>query len=465
LIGIVLRKETNAMNHFLSRKLWMTSLAILMLSLLSACGALSIQFVTPTNVPVTPPADTSTPETLAPTQTQAPTEMPTASATSTTQPPSGATVIGAVTIEYIKMSDADKGWAIGKLIGGTSDMVLDTQDGGKTWKNITPAHAFDTIGPDNKSAIASFIEPGNAWVLFYNKDLTPPGSSSVVVWSTKDGGQTWQSSQALDIANIQMAFFKPSDISFADPAHGWILAHLDAGMMHDYVTVFATTDGGMTWKEVVDPTGQSLYQSCYKSGMVFLDASTGWIAGDCGGVQAGVYFYQTKDSGKSWTLQALPAPAATPNAFTDQNNACSAYPPQFINANTGFMSVKCTNLSKSTPVTTTWPYITSDGGTTWKALENLAEPVGSLYFFDEQTGWYLGASSIDASTASHSIYQTTDGGKTWTKLALLSWSGQMDFISPQAGWVVATDGSNLALVKTTNGGSTWVEIKPEVVSN
>ncbi len=41
----------------------------------------------------------------------------------------------------------------------------------------------------------------------------------------------------------------------------------------------------------------------------------------------------------------------------------------------------------------------------------------------------------------------------------------MDFISAQAGWVIASDGNNLALVQTTNGGVTWQEIKPEIVSN
>jgi hypothetical protein len=66
------------MKLIFSRKLWMTSLAILTLSLLPACGALSVQVITPTTEPVTLPAITSTPETPAPTQAPASTQTPTA---------------------------------------------------------------------------------------------------------------------------------------------------------------------------------------------------------------------------------------------------------------------------------------------------------------------------------------------------------------------------------------------------
>jgi len=365
------------------------------------------------------------------------------------------------------MKDANTGWAIGELNGGTSDMILSTQDGGKTWLNITPSHAFDEIGTDNESAIAYFSNASNAWVFYYNKDQTPLGGKSAMIWSTTDGGQTWIGSSPLDLTNVNMEFFKPSDIDFSDTQHGWIMIHVGNGMMHDYVTIFNTIDGGKSWNKVVDPTQQSLPQGCYKNGIVFLDASAGWVAGDCQGVQSGVYFYKTNDSGQTWTTQTLPAPSTEPNAFSSgqQQEACGAYPPQFINAKVGFMSVKCGIPNPNTQTETTWPYITSDGGGTWTALPALPEPVGTLSFLDDKTGWFLGATSADASQATHAMYQTVDGGKTWKQLTKLSWSGQMDFISADVGWVVASDANNQALVETTNGGATWQEILPVVISN
>ena len=129
-----------------------------------------------------------------------------------------------------------------------------------------------------------------------------------MIWSTTDGGKTWIGSSPLDLTNVNMEFFKPSDIDFSDTQHGWIMIHVGNGMMHDYVTIFNTIDGGKSWNKVVDPTQQSLPQGCYKNGIVFLDASAGWVAGDCQGVQSGVYFYKTNDSGQTWTTQTLPAP-------------------------------------------------------------------------------------------------------------------------------------------------------------
>ena len=413
-------------------------LVVLFLAFLSACGELSVQVVTPTQEAATPLADTNTPTSSTATQV----------------------VLASATTQATLPSATDTPFPPFRSASGR------TQDGGKSWTDITPPHAFDVIGKDGKSAIGYFTNAGSAWVFFYNKDMTPPTGTSAVIWSTTDGGKTWVSSQSLDLTNLQMAYFKPSDLYFTDVQNGWTMIHLDAGMMHDYVTIFATSDGGKTWKEVVDPAGtgqQSLLQSCYKSGLTFVDAKTGWVAADCGGVEAGVYFYKTVDGGLTWTNQSLPAPAATPNVFTDQNNACGAFPPQFVSATEGFMSVKCNFTSNNT--TTSWPYATHDGGATWNVLPTLPSPLGSLFFFDSQTGWFLGATTTDPSTAEHAMAQTTDGGKTWKQLLLPTWSGQMDFVSAQVGWVVASDGTNLALVQTTNGGKTWLDLKPVINSN
>ena len=448
-------------------KLLITPLVILFLTALSACGTLTLAVETPTAVPTTvqPPTDTPQPtatQTISPTATA--TQIPTA--TTTAAPISSEPV----DIGTIHMVDEFNGWGIGKLIGGSSDMILTTQDGGQTWDNVTPPHVFDAIGPNNKSAIAYFMNNSQAWVIYFNSDQSPLGSTSAVVWETGDGGQTWTASQPLDIANLQMAFFKPSDIYFSDSQHGWIMVHLDAGMMHDYVAVFSTSDGGQTWKMVVDPSQNgtdTLPQSFYKNGMTFLNADTGWIAGDFAGTKPGVFFYKTTDGGKTWANQDLPAPASTPDALTSESDACSSYPPQFVDANTGYMLVKCTNLSGSTPTNTAWTYKTTDGGINWTPLPALPKGIGSMFFLNNTTGWFLGATSTDPTQAVYSISRTTDGGQTWTMLIQPNWNGSMDFISDQVGWITATSGTsqNLekALVTTTDGGKSWKQLQPVVI--
>ncbi len=446
------------------KKVLITPLVILFLVILPACGTLTFQVETPTIAPPTAPPPTNTPqptatETLAPTATIAPTATP--------SPTMAPTSTEAIDIGNIHMVDESNGWAIGKLVGGSSDMILSTQDGGQTWNDVTPPHAFDQIGPDNKSAIGYFLNTNQAWVFYYNSDTSLLGSNSALVWATTDGGQTWTASQPLDLANLQMAFFKPSDINFADNQHGWILVHVDAGMMHDYVVLFATTDGSQTWKTVVDPTKTSLPQSFYKNGMTFINANTGWIAGDLAGLQPGVFFYKTTDGGQTWENQTLPAPPSSPDAYTSQSNACSAFPPQFVDANTGYMWVKCSDLSASTPKATAWAYKTTDGGSNWTPLPALPKAIGSMFFYNNTNGWFLGATSTDPTQAAYNISHSSDGGQTWQEMTTLNWNGQMDFVSDQVGWVVATTGTGTniekALVKTSDGGKYWQQIKPVVI--
>jgi photosystem II stability/assembly factor-like uncharacterized protein len=453
------------MKRNISRMIWMSISSLLVLAMLSACGVLNLTIITATPQFAPPGSNTQTVGDLTTTPAASATEFFTP--TIAPSPTSTAIPIAskAVTIERIKMNDANTGWAIGQVSNFTSDLILTTQDGGKTWLDVTPAHTFDSIGTDKKSAIGYFTATGNAWVFYYNQDQTPLAAGTAIIWSTADNGQTWTASQPLDLANVQMAFFNPAYLDFVDNQHGWVMAHLDVGMMHDYVTVFSTSDGGQSWTEVVDPSASgdnNLYQSCYKTGgMVFVNANTGWVTGDCGGVLPGVYFYKTTDGGKTWTNQALPAPHGAPNAFSDQNSVCSSLAPQFIDANNGFVGIKCTDLSKTTPVTTTWTYSTTDGGSHWYSTSPaLPEPTGPLFFLDDKTGWFLGATSTDSTQAQYAIIQTTDSGTTWKKLTTLSWTGEMDFVSAQVGWVVASDGSSLALVQTTNGGTTWQQLNP-----
>jgi photosystem II stability/assembly factor-like uncharacterized protein len=60
------------------------------------------------------------------------------------------------------------------------------------------------------------------------------------------------------------------------------------------------------------------------------------------------------------------------------------------------------------------------------------------------------------------LRQTTDGGQSWTVLIDITWTPQLDFVSEQIGWAVATAGKEVALVYTDNGGLHWSIIVPAV---
>jgi len=90
--------------------------------------------------------------------TRTPTLLP--SVTSTPNPKAGKPV----TIKTIKMLDAQHGWAVGQIAGDSGDSILFTQDGGITWKNISPA-----AGSSNRSVLAFFLDARQAWVIYYDQ--------------------------------------------------------------------------------------------------------------------------------------------------------------------------------------------------------------------------------------------------------------------------------------------------------
>jgi len=176
-------------------------------------------------------------------------------------------------------------------MGEGSDHVLTTADGGQTWRDVTPPEPAPKEG--NLAAQGYFADAGAAWVIYHSQnEMVIPAAA--LVWRTQDSGQTWQPSLPLDLQGLN-EFYSPSDLVFADSQNGWLLVHVGAGMSHDYVALFRTQDGGQTWARLLDPYGDSGIQSCQKNGLVFPTAQNGWLTGDCGGVMAGAFLFQTAD--------------------------------------------------------------------------------------------------------------------------------------------------------------------------
>jgi photosystem II stability/assembly factor-like uncharacterized protein len=44
----------------------------------------------------------------------------------------------------------------------------------------------------------------------------------------------------------------------------------------------------------------------------------------------------------------------------------------------------------------------------------------------------------------------------------VTWDALFTFIDPQTGWAIARADGQMALVKTSNGGASWLEIKPVI---
>ncbi len=431
----------NALKHI--------SIVLMVASMLSLAGCnLPIHF--PTVVPSSPvpPVPTQTTPTVLP---ASPTPLPPTTTTpneiSLPTPTLGLaiqhlTAGKKIDVTTIRMLTTKEGWAIGGL-NKSSDHVFRTQDGGQTWRDVTPPEPV--AGADEKlAALGFFKDATHAWVA-YGPEGQGPIPPFVFVWSTHDGGATWNYSSIP--TSVSSEAFSPWYLNFADYQHGWLLVYLGAGMNHNYVVLFVTRDGGTTWTDILDPLNDlSGIQSFPKTGMIFVDAQTGWLTRDGNGVDMTPHIFRTPDGGVTWKRIDLPAPAQEPGFY--DHWVCSTHSPNAFSAQTVILAMKCldTNTFKTEQ---DYLYSTNDSGGTWKTYPLPADTIlgQGLWFLDPQTGLVLGSK----------VYRTTDGGKNWTLFSILSWDGQFSFIDPNNGWAVARnqDKGEIALVRTSPNAGKW----------
>jgi photosystem II stability/assembly factor-like uncharacterized protein len=150
----------------------------------------------------------------------------------------------------------------------------------------------------------------------------------------------------------------------------------------------------------------------------FIDANTGYVAGDHGTI------LKTTNGGSTWTDLSLSMinPLEFVH-FSDVNNG-------LIATNNSFAILKTTN-----------------GGTTWSTQTISAYGIFSISFPDENTWYAVGRNGA--------ILKTTDGGSSWsslssgTSLALNS----VFFTNTDVGYTVGIP--NGEILKTNDGGVTW----------
>ncbi len=112
----------------------------------------------------------------------------------------------------------------------------------------------------HKAATGFFQDAHTAWVTYAIGGGTPVPTQPVV-WHTTDGGATWTASQPLDVTGLA-EIYVPSELQFVAGQTGWLLVHVGAGMNHDYVALYRSTDGGATWTRILDPYNDGGIQSC-----------------------------------------------------------------------------------------------------------------------------------------------------------------------------------------------------------
>jgi photosystem II stability/assembly factor-like uncharacterized protein len=365
-----------------------------------------------------------------------------------------------VSLNSVFFLDTSIGWAISKEF----EVLLKTTDGGITW---TKAYNFDTFDmndvwfTDPMHGVAVGYESvfitsdgGITWLWKgpyswnYSIWFTDPGtaimSSDWYLYKSVDGGNTWTIKQSNVYGWRGSLFFMDADIGLHVGGAGQIYKTIDGGETWDSIysgtsnvlsasyifpngtgyavgysgTMLKTTDAGASWVTLPSLTDYDLET------ITFSDASHGIITGELGLILI------TENAGVTWT--------STYSTVTKKNLNAVCFPDQ----NTGYAAGGGGTVLKSV-----------NGGNSWQQLSiPVWDNFYSMFFNDPQTGYVAGAGGT--------MLKTTDGGGSWTSLSTGFTHNLicLDFPDDQIGYAIGLDpgfSDSTYLLKTTNAGLSW----------
>jgi photosystem II stability/assembly factor-like uncharacterized protein len=339
-------------------------------------------------------------------------------------------------------------------------LILRTTDGGEHWRNVTPRE----LGPQVQgTAPTEYLDQDRAWVM----GLAAPGQ--IRVMRTVDGGAHWQETILKDPdVQYQLSNTGSAQLRFVDANHGWLFVSYGHGG-DEAGALYKTVDGGARWSlaSKTDPnrgSGNAVPWRGFKTGFTFVDQKNGWLTI---GYSPKPLLYVTHDSGASWSASSYPDVPGMDMG----GHAVSR--PRFFSPTSGEFEV----LAEQSVV-----YTTTDAGATWRP--SVAPGCCGFFFLDVNTGWSL---SWVNNTNSQTLFHTSDGGQHWQVvhrhldaqtesevsqhfITLLS---MPNFVSSEVGYLLRSSGrpalttttdtappnGSQTLMKTTDGGLTWREVR------
>jgi photosystem II stability/assembly factor-like uncharacterized protein len=236
-----------------------------------------------------------------------------------------------------------------------------------------------------------------------------------------------------------IASSRTDDIWFVDLLRGWAV-NSNGQILH-------TEDGFTTWEQQFHDPG--VYFRC----VGFASPQRGWV----GTLTSGKRLYETADGGATWMLvSGLPALAPTAVCGLSVVDATTVYA-----SGTNYPNRPARMMG------------TIDGGVSWRAWDMSAHAtlLVDTYFTDADRGWVVGGKA-DVPNPSRDdvravVLRTQDGGRTWADrlagldidLPLGEWGWKIHFVDDRLGFVALESFTRGAILKTTDGGDTWMRIE------
>jgi N-acetyl-anhydromuramyl-L-alanine amidase AmpD len=322
-----------------------------------------------------------------------------------------------------RLEAAAEGWA------ATARGLSSTRDGGASWSKVSPGG----IAPEQIRGV--HLAGDSGWIVVATGNAKRP----LALYRTASRGLTWTVSPLAVPADVDVA--APVSVEPVDDTHAFIGLRLEPGRWSlSRGLLLRTSDGGTTWAKTALPAGGNLS---------FPTTRDGWLVGGL----AHERLYASHDGGKTWK-QVVPRPAITGAAST-------AYSlPTFTSATEGVLPVSLAAGARSTLAFQT----TVDGGRSWQVdglvrigkslrvaasvptaivdsslwlaavngklvavtdagltrttVGTLPGAVSALQFASSSVGWaeVPGACAQPAASCPVRLFATADGGVTWKRL-------------------------------------------------
>ncbi len=330
------------------------------------------------------------------------------------------------------------GIAGGWLPKTDADGIFKTIDGGKTWDQTHPKSANTVLWMDSNRVIADegttvleSLDAGDSWHTIASgiwtgfSKITRAGTSDVVVgvslkgdiWRSPDGGYSWD--WVFDGLGSLPASW---DVKFVDSDNGWVVG--DTGL------IFATSDSGITWRQINSGVGSQIYD------LKAIDGNVAMAVAHNG------YILRTENGGKFWKTQKV---EVTGQIFGRDENLHAI---DVLNRDVAIVAGPGGMVFR-----------TDDGAQSW---QNIGYPAlsGDFYiegvsFTDPLNGWIAGT-DYDLGHE-QGLFHTVDGGMSWEPVTFdgpAGWNG-VQFVDSEYGWLYRIGGSGL---RTIDGGQNWLEM-------
>lgn len=283
-----------------------------------------------------------------------------------------------------------------------------TTDGGFTWRRIRP-HPRDAY-PDEKAVQYDHIEPGSPGVIWLAETRHP--SVARRLWHSTDAGATWED------ATVRLP--GPLESLWDLIARGEQVRVLGGWKPR---SSFRSDDGGRTWQPLELPDGFEPYRAATPASDPRGRLRSLYLLGAERRQNARVpRLLRSDDGGDRWVEIPLPEPAGLPWAF---NRATIA----FATSEHGMIGLDANGLRfaghgrwETGAGATASVLVTADGGSSWVRR---ALPPGELFltslWIDPKDPNHAFAGVWNGFVAQRgmprngpALYETGDGGETWT---------------------------------------------------